>query len=497
MRERITFVQKLGDSLEPSALKVDDGIISGPEVHAVREDRLTIGLDELPAELQTLLKGADELHIRWVSPAAYEAISPLLARLPPGFHVFYTPGRDDDAVSDTLCSSLAKIFGDISCSTVAKSFTSLPNDRFSHSAAVQYFQQLNSLSHFIRYAKDQLCPAGDASCSARLDSLSGASLLDLSYDTVSQALRVTALWPYRRQPVYASSQPNVRTEVGILSTDKPKTLEPHEIGISGLLTVLGQDKKPSPTMFTFASRHRDAESTFSARFLSPTGLHPTLQLHLSSNKPPSSSEDGSCSPHAYLTLPKTIFPDKYQLSDPLFLASKNLSALRFTTQPVDLEAPAYVLPQWGSAVLVELAPPDSRSPEVWTAEIPLHLRYLAPTSGGYSTIAVPYPAVFWACDPEEGRQFPKSPFEGGKLGYEALFEEGTVFWHVEPRPAGGAKALVNEVKVPVLNLERAGWVNVGTAAVVLLGFAWVVWRLVGVWRAEGYKNGEEGKKKRQ
>lgn len=383
-----------------------------------------------------------------------------------------------------------------------ESFTSLPNDRFTHSAALQYFQQLSSLSHFIRYAKEQLCPAGDASCSDRLDSLSGASSLDISYDAVSQALRVTTLWPYQRQPLYASSQPHVRTEVGILSADKPKTLEPHEIGISGLLTVLGQDRKPSPTMFTFASRHRDAESTFSAKFLSPTGLHPTLQLHLASDKSPSPSsededEDESCSPYAYLTLPKTIFPDKYQLSDPLFLASKNLSALRFTTQPVDLEAPAYVLPQWGSAVLVQLAPPESQSPEVWTAEIPLHLRYLTPASGGYSTIAVPYPAVFWACDPEEGRKFPKSPFEGGKLGYEGLFEEGTVFWHVEPRPVGGVGLLVNEVKVPVLDLEKAGWVNVGTAAVVLLGFVWVVWKLVGVWRKEGYRNVEEEKKKKK
>lgn len=99
MRERITFVQKLGDSLEPSAVKVGDDTISGPEVHAVREDRLTIALNELPAELQTLLKGTNELHIRWVSPATHEAVSPLLARLPPGFHMLYTPGREDDVVS--------------------------------------------------------------------------------------------------------------------------------------------------------------------------------------------------------------------------------------------------------------------------------------------------------------------------------------------------------------------------------------------------------------
>jgi hypothetical protein len=96
MRERITYIQKLGDSLEPSSVKVDHGALSGPEVHAVREDRLTFALKELPTELQTLLAGAQDLHIRWVSTTPSEAVSPLLARLPPGLHVFFTPGGDGD-----------------------------------------------------------------------------------------------------------------------------------------------------------------------------------------------------------------------------------------------------------------------------------------------------------------------------------------------------------------------------------------------------------------
>lgn len=98
MRERITYVQKLGDSLEPSAVRVEGGAISGPDLHAAREERLTMALNELPAELQRLLQAAaQELHIRWVSATPYETVSPLLARLPPGFHVFFTPGRDASA----------------------------------------------------------------------------------------------------------------------------------------------------------------------------------------------------------------------------------------------------------------------------------------------------------------------------------------------------------------------------------------------------------------
>lgn len=340
----------------------------------------------------------------------------------------------------------------------------------------------------------------------------------MSYDIADRVLRVTALWPYQRQQLHATSRPNTRTEVGILSTDKPKTLEAHEIGISGLLTVLGQDSKPSPAMFSFPSRHRDAESAFSAQFLTPTGLHPTLQLRLTSDIPPSGAEDGdatTCTPYAYLTLPRTIFADKYQLADPLFLASKNLTALRHTTQPVDLEAPEYVMAQWGSSVLLELSPPHQEGKKhahergeggEWTASIPLHLRYLAPASGGYSTIAVPYPAVFWACEPAQRGSvvFPPNPFEKNHLGYDALFGGDTAFWHVAPKPvAGKSGLLVNEVRVPVLDVDKAGWVNAGTAAAVLVGFAWVVWKIVGVWTRGGDGNGggvegvREREKKRQ
>ncbi len=202
----------------------------------------------------------------------------------------------------------------------------------------------------------------------------------------------------------------------------------------------------------------------------------------------------ACAPYAYLTLPRTIFADKYQLSDPLFLASKNLTALRYTTQPVDLEAPEYVMSQWGSSVLVQLASPPKGEGE-WTAELPLHLRYLASAQGGYADVSVPYPAVFWACPAEAGVKFPPNPFEKDNLGYDGLFDQRTVFWHVEPRPVAGG-SLVNQVKVPVLDLDKAGWVNAGTAAAVLVGFAWVVWKLYGVYSRGGAAK-VEGEKKKQ
>lgn len=274
--------------------------------------------------------------------------------------------------------------------------------------------------------------------------------------------------------------------------------------MAGALTVLGPAAKPAATMFSFPARHRvvDGGAAFTASFASPAGLHPSLRLALNAGAlvppPPArkaDDDDGAheeCALHAYLTLPRAVFADRYQLADPLFLASKNLTALRYMSAPVDLEAPAYVMDVWGSAVLLELSPPPPATEEkdggwVTAAEVPLHLRYLPPASGGYATVDVPHPAVFWACTTEEGTKFPSSPFERVNLGYDGLFGPRTVFWHVEPSLGGGGGRLVSSVRVPVLDTDfGSSWVSAGTAAVVVLGFGWIVWRLLKVYLTTGY-----------
>ena len=331
-----------------------------------------------------------------------------------------------------------------------------------------------------------LCGPSDSACTARVRELSSATSIDISYDTISHVLKFTALWPHRKQPLSLKPSPSHRTEVGILTTDSPSNLEPHEIGITGILTVLGESKKPSPTVFSVPSRHRHLDATFSAKFLAPTGLHPTLQLRLGSSKPP--AEDSFCAIHAYFTLPKPIFADKYQLADNIFLASKNLTSLRHISSPVDLEAPAYKIDTWGSSVLLELSPPTSNSGGPWTAEVPLHFRYMEPTAGGYADIQVPYPAVFWACAAEEGTKFPNNPFDRVNTGYDALFGPRTVFWHVSPQPETGNR-LVNAAQIPVLDTKYADWIAPGTAAVVLLGFGWVLWTLASAYLTNRAKNG--------
>lgn len=359
-------------------------------------------------------------------------------------------------------------------------FSKLPNDRFSHSTAFQaYFPLvLQDLDPFATHVTKVLCSISEKGCS----DVNEANALDLSYDTISHVLKVTMLWEVDKQPlnVAMAGSSTDRVEIGLLTPNYPEHLEEHDIGVAGLLAVLGEDKKPSPVMFSFPTRHKATTSSFTSKFISPPGIHPSLQLQISSSEPPMDST--FCSLHAYLTLPNGIFADKYQLEDKLFLDSKNLTALRYISQPVDLEAPSYVMKSWGSSVLLELKPPTIE--QDFTAEIPLHLRYQLPQAGGDYQLQVPYPAVFWACAAEEGTKFPNNPFDRVNLGYDGLFGPRTLFWHVDPLPQSGNLFL--KVSVPVLDLDRSQSISTLTGIAVLLGFAWVTWKLLSVFGRVGY-----------
>ena len=192
-----------------------------------------------------------------------------------------------------------------------------------------------------------------------------------------------------------------------------------------------------------------------------------------------------CSLHTYLTIPSFLFPDRYQLSDLLFLTSKNLHSVRSVYGETDLEAPDWAVSKWGSAVLVELAPPTkghSNNQAPWNAEIPLHLRYSGPSKNGKVKAEVPWPVVFWACAAEEGTKLSVNPFDRLHLGYDGLFGPRTVFYHLNPDvlPIHGNETLLESLEIPVLSLDSSAWVDKGTAIVMTLGLVWVFAKLVGV-----------------
>lgn len=75
-----------------------------------------------------------------------------------------------------------------------------------------------------------------------------------------------------------------------------------------------------------------------------------------------------------------------------------------------------------------------------------------------------------------------NPFDRTNLGWDGLFGPRTMFYQLHPGPG----RLVEEIDVPVLKLKegqglfRAQNIELGTSVVILLGFLWVLWRLIQV-----------------
>lgn len=213
----------------------------------------------------------------------------------------------------------------------------------------------------------------------------------------------------------------------------------------------------------------------------PTGLHPTVDITFSHGSP--QTPNPSCQLYTHLTLPSTLFIDRYQFGDSLFMQSNNLVSMDHLQGEADLEAPVWVIPGWGSSALFKLTHGENTQPHV--ASIPLHLRYLAPTernssSPGQREVDVPWPSVFWACPTHVDFDKVRNPFDKTGLGYDALFDSKTVFYHLTPETKTN-EDLVARLHAPVLDLGKTENVEFATGLTVSLGFAWICFVLLRAW----------------
>ncbi|KAI1513345.1 PIG-X / PBN1 [Pyrenophora tritici-repentis] len=568
MKQRITYVVHKPEEFTPEQIEITQDEL-GPRfalknVQAAKEHRITLGLDELPSNIGNIFQQWHELHVRWASPKPHAGIPPFTSRVSPGLHVFFTPLSNTP--EDALCSQLHWLIppevsrDDLKCSTTSSTSTKLPilSERFSMSATSQFYAYLDNIGAYKGPWQSIMCEKGplQAYCEKLVNAFSTARSVDIDYDTISRSVVLTALWPvaekesWEKEKGWTSTHrlpsawmikhgglsPNEvptedsTVEIGVLSHEG--NADPEDIQFGGFLTVLGQDQKPKATRFQTPTRHypllntttnptappKPHPVTYTTSLNRPTGLHPTLTLTLPTTHltPPAPS----CKLHAHLTLPSYLFIDKYQFTDALFLASKNIKSLRSLSGATDLEAPDWVVEEWGSAALFQLAVPKKSQVAkaggggggqgTWNISIPLHLRYLPASHTGYRTVPVPWPVVFWACHADSGAQHASNPFDRTHLGYEGLFGPKTRFLHVDPKPDVDAKGqelirekllvgddwLVEFIKVPVLATGRSTWVEGGTVGIVLVAFVGLCWVLFGRRGGSG-RNVEGGEKKVQ
>ncbi|RAK95147.1 uncharacterized protein BO80DRAFT_460006 [Aspergillus ibericus CBS 121593] len=484
MKTRITYLQPRSSPFSAEQAILEKEALRIRELEAAKEVRVTVGGDETGDELvRDVLNSAREIHIRWANAGAGTGlkVDPFGSRVSAGLHVGYTP-RDglegSEEKGEGICRLLRQLFDKIiQCENYTESFTS-------QSSTYQFYTALpeHTLNEYIT----NIC-RGDGPCATA--GWDRADSIDLDYDVVSGTLIVSGYWSQPdnadgwTEEIRAPSNNRDRVEVGLLGTEK--AVEAEEIKMGGLLGVVGVDEALKPTLFSFPSRHHvlPPQATFSVSFPQPTGMHPTMTISLSpaALEYPAAPEDTTCALHAYLTLPSYIFGDKYQLSttDPLFLDSHHLVALRAVSGATDLEAPDWFVSHWGSNWLLELATPTDL-PEEWNVTVPLHLRYLRPSETGYRTAGVPWPVVFWACTAEGGTKMGVNPFDRIHLGWDGLFGPRTMFYQVNPD--GATARRVEDLDVPVLHLDKDGIfhskaVELGTVAAIILGLLWVLWKL--------------------
>lgn len=518
MRRRTTYITDPCRAVNPKDIQVDGNQFLLGAIKAAREERLTLGLNDLPKEVAEVLQDSHELHIRWAPEHVFTTITPFLSRISPGLHLSYTPLKDGQ--HDRLCPLIHKVFGQtLRCESSQTTFINPPlvSERFAQTASYQYYSLLPSIQKLVAYVQRNVCSPSDLSCLHAASLINIADSVDLDYDSISHALTLTAFWSKQPEVFYdpigefttldawnidIQSKAADKVEVGILSADPAQ--DPSELSLSGFLTVVGEDDRPKATMFSFPSRHHaltpehSKDQTYRVSFDSPTGLHPILRISFPSStslvepsrKPPGST----CALHTYLTLPSHIFADKYAFlsNDPLFQNSHHVGQLRSVAGETDLEAPDYVVKKWGSTLLLDIQTPAQvhlstggnkttphESTSSWDVTIPLHLRYLDPQAGGLTEIDLPWPIVFWACTAEDGTKFPVNPFDRTQLGFEGLFGPRTMFYHLDPAPSNLTSGLVEKIMMPVLDTDTASSQNVEriTIATILLGFLWVLWKL--------------------
>lgn len=94
MKARVTFILDGEREFSPEQLSIAQDSLNVAEVPVdIREDRITLGLDEVQDEIRVALEQTHELHLRWQSPDFINAPEPYSSRVAPGLHVHYTPSR--------------------------------------------------------------------------------------------------------------------------------------------------------------------------------------------------------------------------------------------------------------------------------------------------------------------------------------------------------------------------------------------------------------------
>ncbi|RPA71760.1 PIG-X-domain-containing protein [Ascobolus immersus RN42] len=505
MKQRTTFlIPKSAPFITPESLEYDGETLRLNEVEAWRQERWTVGVEEVPEILRNTFSQLDHLEARWQSKESGDRVNPFAGSTTPGAHFFVEAGGAEEDAMRLLCTVIKMVSLKKAVCNGLESFVHPPNSPTHH-----FFTPDSHPAELAATAKILLCKhlpeTSKASCLQATSQLSTADSIEITYTKSTGTIVVSALWTSSPEGTWNSAltPASHRHEVGVL--DERRALEPNEIALGGVIAVLGDSKELSETLLSFPAHHFSHPGSYHAHFTLPTNIHPVLNLAIDLPSPPPREE---CTLNAYFTTPNFAFVDKYQLSDPQFLASQNLTKLIGPFGDTDLEAPQWTAGKWGSEFVLglntnDIFPPALEAEESTDVEVgsiqdlekdlekhlekdlekaepqggllnvkvPLHTRYIPPVDGQDATVphALPFPAVFYACPPleaSESASTAKNPFKPASYGFESYFAKDTTFHHISPAYQL-SEASEARMEIPTLGMINAQVVRTGTVLVVV------------------------------
>jgi hypothetical protein len=101
MKQRITFLHRPEDSIDPDSIHVGQSSFSVPSLQAAREDRITVSFDEVPDSIKPSLRQTSKVYLRYVDHGSILP-PPLTSSHSPGLYISYVAREDGQAAYGPL-----------------------------------------------------------------------------------------------------------------------------------------------------------------------------------------------------------------------------------------------------------------------------------------------------------------------------------------------------------------------------------------------------------
>ncbi|OLL23178.1 Protein pbn1 [Neolecta irregularis DAH-3] len=274
--------------------------------------------------------------------------------------------------------------------------------------------------------------------------LAEASFLRITINPVEESVSLKVRYLYKKNNHLLDI---LRQRQGHTRLSLVKSIPHHGYQVLDYNTSFGEPKKSkisSRSVTTARGRHSTHMSTEQA-------FHPVVRTQISDIAPLE-----NCNLNAVYTIPKSIFIDKYQLSDQIQTSVGGLQSMIGIWGERDLEAPVWKVHGWGSVLVLQVKE---------NIDVPMHLRYQLPNDSKEDVaIEISVPQILWVC--------PGSPEISNDHLIASIFGSNNLFHFIPPASLDPLQVLM-----PTVHNSHYALSQIGTALGIFFGFFYLLVRI--------------------